>query len=395
MLMGPRGDVRSRAPVWDEAMLVATIDLGDLARARSDVPLLADLRTALPHLRELLDAVDRDDVRLPVEWDPVPASDRGVRKPASAVTTGSASAARGAPPGASVDGTGNGAGGDVCIVHGGEAARGAPPPLDIDPSLVEQWLIAFIRDEMRRRGFQRAVVGLSGGVDSAVTTYLAARALGPANVVAVRLPYRTSNPSSLDHAQLVIDALGVDTRTIDITAAVDGYLATEPEADPARRGNVMARVRMIALFDLSSRYHALPLGTGNKTERLFGYFTWHADDSPPINPLGDLFKTQVWALARHLGVPEVIVTKPASADLITGQTDEGDFGISYAKADEILNWLLSGYTPRELADRGFDDAEVALVRRRLESTHWKRRLPTVAMLSGTAIGESYLRPVDY
>ena len=393
MLMGPRGDVRGRAPVWDEAMLVARIDLGDLTRARADVPLLADLRTALPHLRELLDAVDRDDVRPPVEWDPVPANDNG--HPASAVPSKPGPASQESSPGASDGETMNGAAVDVCIVHGGEAARGAPPPLDIDPSLVEQWLIAFIRDEMRRRGFQRVVVGLSGGVDSAVTTYLAARALGSANVVAVRLPYRTSNPSSLEHAQLVIDALGVDARTVDITGAVDGYLATEPDADPARRGNVMARVRMIALFDLSSRYHALPLGTGNKTERLFGYFTWHADDSPPINPLGDLFKSQVWSLAHHLGVPEVIVTKPASADLITGQTDEGDFGISYAKADQILNWLLSGYTPRELAERGFDDAEVALVRRRLESTHWKRRLPTVAMLSPTAIGESYLRPVDY
>jgi NAD+ synthase (glutamine-hydrolysing) len=154
-------------------------------------------------------------------------------------------------------------------------------------------------------------------------------------------------------------------------------------------------LRMTALFDLSSRYRALPLGTGNKTERLFGYFTWHADDSPPINPLGDLFKTQVWALAKHLGVPDVIVSKPASADLIVGQTDEGDFGISYAKADQILNWLLSGYTIQDLVARGFLDAEVALVRRRLESTHWKRRLPTVAMLSATAIGESYLRPVDY
>ena len=393
MLMGPRGDIRSRAPVWEEAMLVATIDLGDLARARSDVPLLADLRTALPHLRDLLDDVDREHVRPPVEWDAVPSSDNGAQAP---VTSGTAPAS--SPPsslGAATDAATNGATVDVCIVHGGEVARGAPPPLDIDPSLVEQWLIAFIRDEVKRRGFQRAVVGLSGGVDSAVTTYLAARALGPANVVAVRLPYRTSNPSSLEHAQLVIDALGVDARTIDITAAVDGYLATEPDADPARRGNVMARVRMIALFDLSSRYHALPLGTGNKTERLFGYFTWHADDSPPINPLGDLFKTQVWALAHHLGVPEVIVTKPASADLITGQTDEGDFGISYAKADQILNWLLSGYSPGELANRGFDEAEVALVQRRLASTHWKRRLPTVAMLSATAIGESYLRPVDY
>jgi len=269
------------------------------------------------------------------------------------------------------------------------------PPISKFRSPLTASVASRMASASKRRGFQRAVVGLSGGVDSAVTTYLAARALGPANVVAVRLPYRTSNPSSLEHAQLVIDALGVDARTIDITAAVDGYLATEPDADPARRGNVMARVRMIALFDLSSRYHALPLGTGNKTERLFGYFTWHADDSPPINPLGDLFKTQVWALAHHLGVPEVIVTKPASADLITGQTDEGDFGISYAKADQILNWLLSGYTPGELSGRGFDEAEVALVQRRLASTHWKRRLPTVAMLSATAIGESYLRPVDY
>jgi NAD+ synthetase len=391
MVMGPQGDVRARAPVWDEAILTASIDLGDLARARSDVPLLADLRTALPHLRELLDAIERDGVRQPVEWDPAPPT----RAPSSRSGTAAVGGVKPAAPQPSVSETSNAASTDLCVVRGGDVARGAPPPLDIDAALVEQWLIAFIRDEMRRRGFARAVVGLSGGVDSAVTTYLAARALGPGNVVAVRLPYRTSNPSSLDHAQLVIDALGVDARTVDITAAVDGYLATEPDADPARRGNVMARMRMIALFDLSSRYHALPFGTGNKTERLFGYFTWHADDSPPINPLGDLFKTQVWALARHLGVPDVIVTKPASADLITGQTDEGDFGISYAKADQILNWLLSGYSSDELVARGFDESDVAVVRHRLESTHWKRRLPTVAMLSPTAIGESYLRPVDY
>jgi NAD+ synthetase len=193
----------------------------------------------------------------------------------------------------------------------------------------------------------------------------------------------------------VIDALGIPSRTVDISPAVDGYLVTQPDADPARRGNVMARMRMIVLFDLSARDSALPLGTGNKTERLFGYFTWHADDSPPINPLGDLYKSQVWSLARHLGVPSVIVEKPASADLISGQTDEGDFGISYARADEILNWLLAGYTPSELLARGFDPADVDRVRRRLAGTHWKRRLPTVAMLSPTAINESYLRPVDY
>jgi NAD+ synthetase len=157
----------------------------------------------------------------------------------------------------------------------------------------------------------------------------------------------------------------------------------------------MARMRMITLFDLSARHHAIPLGTGNKTERLFGYFTWHADDSPPINPLGDLFKTQVWALARHLGVPEVIVGKPPSADLVVGQTDEGDFGISYEKADELLNWMLNGYDEKDLLSRGFDAAEVALVTRRVATTHWKRKLPTVAMISSSAIGESYLRPVDY
>ena len=249
--------------------------------------------------------------------------------------------------------------------------------------------------EVRLRALVSVMVAYSGGVDSAVTATLAARALGAENVVGVRMPYCTSSADSLEHAQLVIDALGIPSRIVGITGAVDGYLAQASGADPARRGNIMARVHMIALFDLSAECHALPLGTGNKTERLFGYFTWHADDSPPVNPLGDLFKTQVWALARHLGVPEVIIAKPASADLIAGQTDEGDFGISYAKADTILNWLLYGYTPAELESRGFDRAEVELVRRRLESTHWKRRLPTVAMLSTTAIGESYLRPVDY
>jgi NAD+ synthase len=157
----------------------------------------------------------------------------------------------------------------------------------------------------------------------------------------------------------------------------------------------MARMRMIALFDLSARYRAIPLGTGNKTERLFGYFTWHADDSPPLNPLGDLFKSQVWALARHLGVPREIIEKPPTADLIKGQTDEGDLGISYAKADLILHWLLSGFSVDDLVARGFVREEVEVVVNRLERTHWKRRLPTVAMLSPTAIGESYLRPVDY
>ena len=157
----------------------------------------------------------------------------------------------------------------------------------------------------------------------------------------------------------------------------------------------MARMRMITLFDRSAALGAIPLGTGNKTERLFGYFTWHADDSPPVNPIGDLFKTQVWALARHLGVPIPIVDKAPTADLVAGQTDEGDFGISYARADLILHWILSDYPTEAIERVGFTKPEIALVRRRLDSTHWKRRLPTVAMVSPTAIGEFYLRPVDF
>ena len=157
----------------------------------------------------------------------------------------------------------------------------------------------------------------------------------------------------------------------------------------------MARLRAVILFDQSARWHALPLGTGNKSERLLGYFTWHADDSPPVNPLGDLFKTQVWALARHLGVPDEIVDKSPTADLVVGVTDESEMGIGYRRADPILHWLLLGYQPDELVARGFEEADVDLVWRRLSTTHWKRDLPTVAILSSSAIGEFYLRPVDY
>jgi NAD+ synthase len=276
-------------------------------------------------------------------------------------------------------------------------AADATDPLAIDPELTRRWLVEFIRDEVaHRRGFSRALIGVSGGVDSALVAFLAAEALGPENVWAVRMPYKASSPESLSHAQLVIERTGVHAETVDITAAVDGLSAALPEPpDAARIGNICARMRMITLFDRSAGLKALPLGTGNKSERLFGYFTWHADDSPPVNPIGDLFKTQVWALARHVGVPEVIVEKPATADLVSGQTDEGDFGISYARADPILHWLLLGHRPEEIEQLGFTAEEVRIVRHRLESTHWKRRLPTVAMLSQTAIGEYYLRPVDY
>jgi NAD+ synthetase len=268
--------------------------------------------------------------------------------------------------------------------------------LKIDAKLATEWLEAFLYDELVvRRGISHAVIGLSGGVDSAVTAYLCARALGPSNVWAIRMPYRTSDPASLSDAQLVVDALKINARTIDISGAVDGYLHHEPDADARRRGNVMARTRMLVLFDQSVKLGALPIGTGNKTERLLGYFTWHADDTPPVNPLGDLFKTQVWALARHLGVPLRIVDKPPSADLEANQTDESDLGISYAKADGILALMLLGYGNEAIVARGFDSRDVELVRSRVDGTHWKRHLPTTAMLSNTAINEFYLRPVDY
>ncbi len=280
------------------------------------------------------------------------------------------------------------------VVRESNAALLAPP--GINPDVATRWLVAFLQDELiERRGITRAVIGLSGGVDSAVTTYLCARALGPENVYAIRMPYKTSSAGSLDDAQRVIDALGVNARTIEITAAVDGYLQFEPDADARRRGNVMARTRMVVLFDQSAKLDALPIGTGNKTERLLGYFTWHADDTPPVNPIGDLFKTQVWALARYLGVPQALIDKAPSADLEADQTDEGDLGITYARADAILAQLLLGYSDAQLIERGFDAADVALVRRRVDSTHWKRHLPTTAMLTNTAINEFYLRPVDY
>lgn len=275
--------------------------------------------------------------------------------------------------------------------------KGPDPMLKLDSALVARWLVGFLQDEVsRKRGIGQVVLGLSGGVDSAVAAYLCARAFGAKNVYAFRMPYKVSSPESLEHAQLVVDALGINERKIDITPMVDGYIdRNEPGIDATRIGNICARCRTVVLFDQSAKLKALPIGTGNKTERFFGYFTWHADDAPPINPLGDLFKTQVWDLARELGVPQVIVDKPPTADLVKGQTDEGDFGISFDHADRILVRSLKGWSDDQLVRAGFDLTEVQLVRRKVGSTHWKRHLPTVAMISDTSIGEYYLRPVDY
>jgi NAD+ synthase (glutamine-hydrolysing) len=372
-IAGPEGEVRARGPLWRESLVSISIDLHDLARARAEMPLLADLQTAMPHLLDDLEQI-RAEEPTPLEYDPAPAERRPGRKPHARSGTGTAG---------------------IEVMEVSARENGAPSPLSIDGALTEEWLATFIRDELAQRDFEKGLVALSGGLDSAVTAFLAVRAMGADNIVGVRLPYRTSSPESLEHAQMVIDALGIESRTLDISAAVDAYLASEPDADETRRGNVMARVRMLATFDLGERYEALPLGTGNKTERLLGYFTWHGDDAPPVNPLGDLYKTQVRELASHLGVPAAIIEKAPSADLVHGQTDEGDLGVTYDEADQILNWVLNGFSAEEITARGFEAKAVNTVRQRLDSTHWKRRLPTVAMLTGTAIGESYLRPVDY
>src|SRR5437016_6953372 len=347
-VIDPTGRVIARGPLFEEALLTADIDLDSLTTARSDSPLLADLQSALPVLTRSLSG-DKQDQK--VRFDP---------------------AANGTPTHDARRTTHV----DV-VAHKPED----PDPLAIDPELTRKWLVSFLKDEVvRRRGFTKGLVGLSGGVDSALTAFLAAPALGKENVIGVRMPYRTSSPESLDHAQLVIDTLGIPSLTIDISDAVDGLVKQVGDRDPHRLGNMMARPRMIVLFDLSAKLKALPLGTSNKSERLLGYFTWHGDDAPPVNPLGDLFKTQVWALARHVGVPEEIVSKPATADLIKGQTDESDLGVSYANADRILYHLIRGEEP----DAAYTKEEVEIVRKRLDSTHWKRRLPTVAVLSQTA-----------
>ena len=206
------------------------------------------------------------------------------------------------------------------VIRAQKVAQRDVNPLSINADQVAQWLIEFLKAEVvKRRGMSRVVLGLSGGVDSAVVAYLCAKAFGPENTFAFRMPYKISSQESLDHAQLVVDDLGIQCETIPITGMVDGYLEAAGEVSAQRLGNVCARSRMIVLFDQSAKVGGIPIGTGNKSERLFGYYTWHADDAPPINPLGDLFKVQVWELARALGVPSVIIDKPATADLVKGQ----------------------------------------------------------------------------
>ncbi len=263
--------------------------------------------------------------------------------------------------------------------------------LRINGPLARKILTGFIHSEITRAGFKKAVIGLSGGIDSALSCFLAAEALGPENVLAVRMPYRASSQDSLDHAQLVIDATGVRSMTVDITDMVDPLIAKFPEMDSLRKGNIMARMRMIVLYDQSAVEPALVVGTGNKTEILLGYTTLFGDSACAINPLGDLYKTQVRQLSADLSVPAEIIHKAPSADLWAGQTDEADLGFTYEAVDQLLYLMVDQrYTRDECIAAGYEKAFTEAVARRIQRFHFKRVMPPIAKLSNRTIGYDFL-----
>jgi NAD+ synthase len=268
--------------------------------------------------------------------------------------------------------------------------------LTINTALARKILTGFIRTEITRVGFKKAVINLSGGIDSALSCYLAAEAMGPENVLAIRLPYRSSSPESLEHAQLVIDALGVQSMTVEITDMVEPLFARFPEMDAMRKGNIMARERMIVLYDQSAAFNGLAVGTGNKTEILLGYTTLFGDSANALNPIGDLYKTQVRQLSRDLGVPLPIIDKAPSADLWVGQTDEGELGFTYAAVDELLYLLVDErYTPEECIQAGYPENFVRKVVDKIRRNQFKRILPPIAKLSNRTIGYDFLYLRDW
>jgi NAD+ synthase len=273
-------------------------------------------------------------------------------------------------------------------------AANYPPALNPDIALA--MIDRFLVEELGKTGLKGVVLGLSGGVDSSLGCALAVRALGLERVLAVKMPYRTSAPESEADADLVASQLGVPTERVDITPMVDAYFAGRPEASPLRCGNYMARTRMACLFDLSAREGSLVMGTSNKTELLVGYGTWYGDMASSLNPLGDLYKTQVWQLARHVGLPDRVVSKTPSADLWQGQTDEGDMGITYAAADAILSMLVDErFTVEEVASAGHPPETVRKVLHMVEHSQFKRRLPIIAKLSQRTVGIDFRYPRDW
>ena len=270
-----------------------------------------------------------------------------------------------------------------------------PSPLRIDEVLVRRMLVAFLREESRKSGHRRVVVAVSGGVDSAAVAALAAEAFGPGNVTALFLPYRTSDAASREHARLVAMTFGLALEEIDITPQVDAYLGRLGEIDRVRRGNKMARERKSIEYDRAWP-DGLVLGTSNKTELLLGYGTRHGDMACDLNPVGDLYKTQLRELSTHLGVPDVVVRKAPSADLWKGQTDEEELGFTYAQADLILYHLVDRrLRPAELIANGFDAPLVNTIREKMRRSHYKRVMPLIAKVSLRTVGHDFLYPRDW
>jgi NAD+ synthase len=253
---------------------------------------------------------------------------------------------------------------------------------------VREHLVAFIRREVHGAGFEKAVLGLSGGVDSSLCAYLAAEALENGNVYGINMPYRDSSANGIRHARQVANYLGIHFISVEITPMIDSYFESFPDADPIRRGNKMARERMSILYDHSARFRALVLGSSNKTEILLGYGTIYGDMACAINPLGDLYKTQVWELAREVGMPKEIIEKAPSADLWQGQTDEEELGFQYGQVDRLLNLMIDNKLDKEdLIRRGFPEEFFERVEMRIRSSEYKRRMPIIARISRRTAGD--------
>jgi NAD+ synthase len=268
--------------------------------------------------------------------------------------------------------------------------------LKINPELVTEILCRFIATEIRRAGFQRAVVGLSGGVDSSVVTFLCARALGPENVLAVTIPYKTSSEATRRDSRAVVDQLGVRTVDVPIADQIDAYFARFPDASRLRLANKCARERMTVLYDQSAAFEALVAGTSNKSELLLGYGTQFGDMASAVNPIGDLYKTQLYDLAAYLGVPKEIVTKEPTGDLWVGQTDEGELGFSYAEVDRLLVLLVDRRWRRaELLQAGFATEFVDRVTTMIRRNHYKRRMPVIAKLSHRTMDRDFRYARDW
>lgn len=268
--------------------------------------------------------------------------------------------------------------------------------LVLNPKQVEGILTQFIQDEVRKVGFKKVVLGLSGGIDSALVALLAEKGLGKKNVTAILMPYKTSSQESISDAKKIVQQTGIRSFVIEITPMIDSYFKHFSKASPLRRGNKMSRERMAILYDFSAKEQALVLGTSNKTELLLGYGTQYGDMASAINPIGDLYKTQIRQLAKYFKIPSSILNKAPTADLWLGQSDEQELGFTYAEADLILYYLVDERrTQQELVEMGFDANRIAQIQHKIQSSQYKRRLPLIAKLSLRTIDRDFRYPRDW